>query len=55
MIKKPKNKMQVTWNGYDCIIKTIKHRSKVIKLVADFKGKAFPFSYFWVDFNEVGF
>ena len=54
-VSRPAVKMKVQWHGYDCIIQKLRYRDKVAKLVADHSGKAMPYSYFWVDFNEIGF
>ena len=54
-VSRPAVKMKVQWHGYDCIIKKLRHRDKVAKLVADHSGKAMPYPYFWVDFNEINF
>jgi hypothetical protein len=52
---RPTVKMKVIWKGYDCIIQKLRYRDKVAKIKPDYNGKAMPYPYFWVDFNEIGF
>lgn len=54
-ISRPIPKMKVIWNGYDCIIQKLRYRDCVAKLIPDYNGKPMPYSYFWVDFNEIGY
>lgn len=59
-IPRPIKGEKVKWTSsdetYDVKVHTIRVRSKVAKIVPDHEEKRpMPFSYFWVDFNEIGY